>query len=351
MGGNNSGLRRALAAGAVVVAAATAAGGSAVADDLDTARAEAQAVADEISTLGRRLDGLDDERDRLADDIEAIHAQMGEIELAIDEADEDYQAKVARLQERAVEAYKAGSSASLTLLLSADNLTEMYTISEALSEAASLDQEVLDDVIAAKTAAERAQTNLDDKKQRLMDATARKDALADDIEDTIAERDDVLERLNDHVAELEREARAEARAAEESAEVPEWTGGAPAPTWGTHDPDRLDGTGPADGIPAGFETTGVSFEGEASWYGPGFEGNTTANGDIFDSSLYTVASKTLPFGTYLYVTYGGRGVVVYVNDRGPYAGDRILDLSRAAAASIGISGVGWVRAEIIVKAG
>ena len=98
-----------------------------------------------------------------------------------------------------------------------------------------------------------------------------------------------------------------------------------------------------------FVGTGVTFEGIASWYGPGFEGNLTASGDVFDSDLYTVASKTLPLGTWLYVEFNGRGVVVLVNDRGPYVGDRILDLSRAAAEAIGISGLGWVKAEILIK--
>ncbi len=115
--------------------------------------------------------------------------------------------------------------------------------------------------------------------------------------------------------------------------------------------DILMGSGPSDGIPSTFASTGVSFEGLASWYGPGFEGNPTANGDIFDSSLYTAASKELPLGSWLYVEYEGRGVVVYVNDRGPYVGDRIIDLSRAAAAAIGMegAGVGWVKAEILIK--
>ncbi|MGH2694860.1 MAG: septal ring lytic transglycosylase RlpA family protein, partial [Actinomycetota bacterium] len=111
----------------------------------------------------------------------------------------------------------------------------------------------------------------------------------------------------------------------------------------------LDGSGPSNGIPAGFAGTGVSFEGIASWYGPGFEGKPTASGDIFDPDLYTAASKELPLGTWLYVEHQGRGVVVLVNDRGPYIDGRILDLSRAAAEVIGITGLGWIRAEILIK--
>ncbi|WP_233451834.1 septal ring lytic transglycosylase RlpA family protein [Rubrobacter xylanophilus] len=78
----------------------------------------------------------------------------------------------------------------------------------------------------------------------------------------------------------------------------------------------------------------------ATWYGPGFEGSTTASGEPFDPSDYTAAHKTLPFGTKLIVTYNGRSVVVRVNDRGPYSGGHDLDLSQAAAEYLGLTAVG-----------
>jgi rare lipoprotein A len=81
-------------------------------------------------------------------------------------------------------------------------------------------------------------------------------------------------------------------------------------------------------------------EGLASWYGPGFRGLPTASGEPFAPQGYTAAHKTLPFGTELVVNYRGRSVAVTVNDRGPYAGARELDLSRAAARDIGLTRVG-----------
>jgi len=81
-----------------------------------------------------------------------------------------------------------------------------------------------------------------------------------------------------------------------------------------------------------------------SWYGPGFHGNLTANGERYNQNGLTAAHKTLPFGTKLKVCYRGCAVV-RVNDRGPYAYDRGLDLSKGAADAIGItnSGVGRVK--------
>lgn len=81
-------------------------------------------------------------------------------------------------------------------------------------------------------------------------------------------------------------------------------------------------------------------QGLASWYGPGLQGLPTASGEPFDANGYTAAHKTLPFGTMLNVTYGGRSVPVRVNDRGPYTGGRDLDLSQAAARDIGLTRVG-----------
>ena len=81
-----------------------------------------------------------------------------------------------------------------------------------------------------------------------------------------------------------------------------------------------------------------------SWYGPGFNGNLTASGERFNQNGLTAAHRTLPFGTKLKVCFK-KCAVVKVNDRGPYAGNRGLDLSKGAADAIGLtnSGVGNVK--------
>jgi len=80
--------------------------------------------------------------------------------------------------------------------------------------------------------------------------------------------------------------------------------------------------------------------GLASWYGPGFEGQPTASGEIFNPHGFTAAHNTLPLGTELVVSYGGRSVNVVVNDRGPYSGGRELDLSQGAAEYLGLTYAG-----------
>jgi rare lipoprotein A len=92
--------------------------------------------------------------------------------------------------------------------------------------------------------------------------------------------------------------------------------------------------------PADYDETGI-----AGWYGAELAGRKTANGERFDPSGMTAAHRTLPLGSHVEVTYvaNGRNVVLRINDRGPYHGKRIIDLSRAAAQRLGISGLGRVR--------
>lgn len=84
--------------------------------------------------------------------------------------------------------------------------------------------------------------------------------------------------------------------------------------------------------------------GKASWYGPGFHGRKTASGEVFNANKLTAAHRSLPFGTKVKVVNKrtGESVVVRINDRGPYAHGRIIDLSRASAQAIGITGIGVV---------
>jgi rare lipoprotein A len=98
----------------------------------------------------------------------------------------------------------------------------------------------------------------------------------------------------------------------------------------------------------------MSAHGLAGWVGQEFAGRTTANGEIFDPMLMTASHRTLPFGTLLDVhnSKTGQTVRVRVNDRGPYVGDRLVDLSYAAAKQIGIADSGGGEIDMnVVKMG
>jgi rare lipoprotein A len=82
--------------------------------------------------------------------------------------------------------------------------------------------------------------------------------------------------------------------------------------------------------------------GGASWYGPGFHGKRTASGETFNQNAMTAAHRSLPFGTKVQVTdqRTGKSIEVTINDRGPFHGARIIDLSKSAAAALGFQNRG-----------
>jgi peptidoglycan lytic transglycosylase len=104
--------------------------------------------------------------------------------------------------------------------------------------------------------------------------------------------------------------------------------------------------------PPAPERASFTQEGVASWYGKTHQGRLTANGERFDMRALTAAHRSLPFGTVVRVTNldTGRTVRLRVNDRGPYVGGRILDLSVAAAAALGLKEDGLARVRIDVFA-
>ncbi|MBM6593469.1 septal ring lytic transglycosylase RlpA family protein [Microvirga sp. BT291] len=91
-----------------------------------------------------------------------------------------------------------------------------------------------------------------------------------------------------------------------------------------------------------IETGREIQRGQASWYGPGFHGRSTASGERFNSMAMTAAHRYLPFGTKLRVVNekNGRSVVVRVNDRGPFAHRRIIDLAKGPALELGLMSAG-----------
>ncbi|MBI3516648.1 MAG: septal ring lytic transglycosylase RlpA family protein, partial [Proteobacteria bacterium] len=92
-----------------------------------------------------------------------------------------------------------------------------------------------------------------------------------------------------------------------------------------------------------YDETGI-----ASWYGPGFHEKYTANGEVYDQNDLTAAHKTLPMPSFVRVTNldNGRAIVLRVNDRGPYARGRIIDVSRRGAQLLGFDTVGTAKVRV-----
>jgi rare lipoprotein A len=305
---------------------------SAGASDLATVRARAQRVADEVTDLERRAERLEGRKSALdgrivtlSGEIGALESQINDIERRLGDARDLY-------IERAVEAYKSGTSGSrLDMLLAAETISEFIAVAEINSVAATIDLRRLQELEDARVEIEGAQTELDRRKQEELATRGRVATLGAELDTTLDARRASLRALASEVKELEQQVRRDSQIPPSNGYRP------PSSAIATRD------------IPAGYVSTGVTFGGIASWYGPGFAGNSTANGEVYDPMGLTAASKELPFNTLLFVKYQGRGVVVRINDRGPYVGDRIIDLSQGAAQTIGMSGIGWIDATIVVK--
>jgi rare lipoprotein A (peptidoglycan hydrolase) len=210
-------------------------------------------------------------------------------------------------------------------------------------EEAQLRQKAWADAIAAESKARLVEL------RRAEDEVVQQQATAEDAADAARDARDELDatrkQLESTITDRENEDKASKHVAVDPA----------APTWAvpaTRSQSELFNRfafGTVSDVPAGMVRTGQVLQGNASWYGPGFDGRRTASGAIFDQEGPTVAHKTLPLGTILLITRGDRKVLVLVNDRGPYVAGRIIDLSHGMAAALGTvsAGVAPVTAEIL----
>jgi rare lipoprotein A len=128
--------------------------------------------------------------------------------------------------------------------------------------------------------------------------------------------------------------------------------------------DGSTGTGPKGSYKIGnpYQISGTWYypkeeydyreEGAASWYGPGFNGKLTANGETYDQNDMTAAHRTLPLPSMVRVTNleNGRSLVLRINDRGPFAKNRIIDISKRGAELLGFAGQGTARVRVEVMA-
>jgi hypothetical protein len=354
---------------AVAIAAACWSAGTAV----------AAPSADELRELASTLDARDA---ALGAQLDAEQAALSGGRARLDRVRDDYDDARRGLEKRLVALYVTPEPSPVIEILTGADLGDIQARLDLLEALGRSDRAV---VSRYRTATARLRVAESGSRSRKDDLTARRRALA-------AQRRDVAARLTA----AEREEAAAARAAEEAraaalpvaAPADDVSGSgilgdaAPSPTNRGLDPgllaDRaLPGDAPVDAAtgeavdgepaPAGPDLTraepgrGVvgpasgapvtgklpSFTAVAGWYGADFTSERLAGGEAYDPTAFSAAHRTLRLGTMLRVAYGGKAVTVKVNDRGPYVKGRDLTLSQAAAAALGIPGVGTVTVWIL----
>jgi hypothetical protein len=275
-----------------------------------------------------------------------------------DAAQDAYERALNLYSDHIVELYEKGDTSRVALIASARDISGAIDRAIILKRLADYDREVLEEYRVAA--------------ERVAGSEAKYDAALTDLGSVQSELDNVNVELASfeepaQVVDLDNGVRTKQQSngplAIENGQVSQ--GEAPPPTAdhfftttplpGFFAPNLNGGFGsfpntpstPPVEMPDGYQATGQIETGVASWYGPGFNGHTTANGETYDMYAMTAAHKTLPFGTWVKVTATtGRSTFVRINDRGPYIDGRIIDLSYTAAQAIGMDGVANVQIEI-----
>ncbi|MFA5808867.1 MAG: septal ring lytic transglycosylase RlpA family protein [Thermoleophilia bacterium] len=261
--------------------------------------------------------------------------ELAEATSRVRDAEDRYNLTLKQYEGRLTAMYKLGTSSFYAIVLSSEDLSDAMGRMEYLSSISENDRRLVRKVKAESQVVRDLHDKIDVLKQS---NTEEINSMVEQKQNLQISIESAQSGINSDTAELAktqaREQDEETRRLAQEAEASLNQSGAQLFISGS-------GAPPADLRPTGAVLTGTS-----SWYGPGFQGNRTANGEIYNMFALTAAHKSLPFGTWLKVTYNGRSVFVRINDRGPYVGARILDLSKASAQSIGLTGVGYVTAEI-----
>jgi len=294
-----------------------------VQDSLMAREEQARVLENEIKSLEARLALVKEDAVSIAQRLSEIEKNIVGCYMEIDHAQADVENAQRKLDNRFRALYIEGRQDPLVQLMSSSSVTDFLVWYECVMNVASSEVKAFSDLKVKR----KHLQDIQDKLQAFKVEQAHLNETADTaaLEAQIALKQGQLADINATLIAMQLPASY-----------------SPAPE--IFDPSRVY----AKPDENGFTRTGQVFSGYSSWYGQDFNGKATASGEVFDQYAFTCAHPTLPFGTYLRVTFLGRSVIVKVNDRGPLVKRRTLDLSRGAAESIGLTGVQWVDCEIVV---
>lgn len=327
-------------------------GSASAAENLDDQRRKVAAAEARVAALQRRVAGLLSEISRLQEEVATSSAALGVGRIRVERAVQRTAEAEEILRRRVRQAYKQRGMTEIALITEARSLSQLLSAWRYLRDSIQADSRALESLqdqaeeLAGATAVadvdrsgmlraqrdlvktrarlaaalESAQRALDRDREALRILEARRAALSSGVSPAVEARRRARQVI------LDRKLQA----------LLDWY----AP-----------GYGPEPFMPEVLQSTGVVSRGLSSWYGPGFHGRRASSGATFRQEQLTAASRVLPFGTLLKVTFRDRAVVVVITDRGPYIPGRVLDLSAGAAQAIGLTGVQQVRMEIVVPTG
>jgi peptidoglycan hydrolase CwlO-like protein len=325
--------------------------------------AEPSTPAAEAASPVERLDDATTQAVELEEHIAELEAQEIAIESRMGVLDERIAAQRRELERargslkaardlfgmRVVSMYKTGSVEPLELLLGARSVEDFLARGTLLGHIVTQDREIWSEAAVTAAEAEYQATVLDDLKAQENELESVNDSRQQELDSALVRQETLIGELTEEA--LEYLARVRASRAQSR---DEWRRSSVPLEARIERVEAL--VEPYDGLvflvsegqPTRYTVAGDSFPAVCSWYGNEFHGRNTASGQVFNENDFTCASRDLPFGTRLALTRGDRRIVVVVNDRGPFVAGRDLDLSKAAAAALGFSGVEEVQAQIVI---
>ena len=304
----------------------------------ETLTADAERLTYEILELKSRLRVAAEEREALLAELAALEAGIASTQAEIETLREELEDCQKAYNEAVRSLYMRGEVTELEVLLGARELEELWEDNAFLDRIAQSETATLDRLKNKLSEVELKERDLRDQRQKRERLAQTLDTEA--LEGRIAELEAGLSDIDGRLRGLQA-----GGGGQEQNTFPD------APAWSVPPPGKL-----LDRIPtmpplSDFERTGIVYSGYTTSYGADFHGRSTASGVIYNMYDFTCAHRTLPFGTWLLVTFQGRQTIVQVNDRGPFVPGRVLDLSFASAQSIGLDGVQWTEFEILVPRG
>jgi rare lipoprotein A (peptidoglycan hydrolase) len=338
-----------VALAAVLVSAPAAA--SPIGQQLSQARADREEKLVSLAQLRGQLHALSVRYSVLERQAGRASLRLVEASLQAQEARIAAAAAQALLDSHARTVYEVGPSGVIEALLSAETFADVAAANEYSARALGADADVLQSTESAQAVLVVKRAGAARLRQRLVSKQIALASILAEMRSTVTEAQRLADRAGQAVASLEAQQAAIESASEREAGRDLIVGG----VVGADQSELLALLGPTGGrtceIPDGLRDTGKSFSGLATWYGWEFAGQGTASGAVFDPRLFTAANRWLPFGSFVRVRYGGKCAIVLINDRGPFGdGNRVLDLSMAAASYLGV-GLSPVQADVLVPVG
>ena len=300
---------------------------------------QARDAAARVSEMEQSLATAMEALERASEELQKTEEEITYTESIAEQIKEDIAYNREALAVRADFIYRSGPLAYFEMIFAAQSLSEFTSVLQIADRLASNDAQILEKLQVQTVQLDNTLDELDELRgqQEAIEAARRADA--NSAQRILDEQKAYVNSLNSRVQEALQRQQDEAnrRAATRAA----------APS-GSNRPSGGGGGGSGSSSAGDYVATGMTFTGIASWYQVG---TRTANGEAFNPDAMTAAHQTLPFGTLVRVTFRGNSVVVRINDRGPFTGGRIIDLSRGSARVIGLysAGIGTVTVEVVQR--